>query len=355
MRVVSLVLALIVVVATAAPPAAQTSPPPPVAAAIDRAFQAAYNLDLDESVTLARRAVAIGPDEPAARRALAAMLWLQVLYRRGSVTIDHYLGGVSKSDVAMPKPPADLDTEFKDEVDQAIALAAARLQRSPDDVQAMFDLGSAHALMASYAASVEGKLSAAFGSARRAFDQQEAVMARDPSRTDAGLVVGIYRYLVASLSWPTRLVAYLAGFGGDKEKAVRLLEAAAAHPSTQVDARTALMLIYTREGRHADVERLARELRVLAPRNRLLYLEEGSAAIRAGHGGAADAVLTEGLAALAKDPRPKLPGERALWLYKRGLARLNMNRLPDASVDLHEALGAEPMSWVRGRIHVALG
>jgi tetratricopeptide (TPR) repeat protein len=219
----------------------------------------------------------------------------------------------------------------------------------------MFDLGSAHALKASYTASVEGKVSAAFMSAKHAFDQQEAVMARDPSRTDAGLVVGVYRYLVASFSWPTRVVAYMAGFGGDKQKAMRLLEAAAGHPDTLVDARTALLLIYSREGRHADAERVARELRALAPRNRLLYLEEGSAAIRAGHGGIADEVLTLGLGVSAKDNRPKVPGERALWLYKRGLVRVNLNRPADASVDLNEALTAEPAGWVRGRVHVELG
>lgn len=352
--IVALTLVALTLPAGAAQPAS-TPIPAQVAAAIADAFQAAYNLDLDQGVAIARRAVALGPDEPAAHRSLAAVLWLQVLYRRGSVTIDHYLGGLSRSDLAMPKPPADIDTEFKKELEQAIALAEARVRRSPSDVQAMFDLGSAHALKASYSASVEGKVSAAFGSARRAFDQQEAVMERDPSRTDAGLVVGIYRYLVASFSWPTRLVAYLAGFGGDKQKAMRLLEAAAANPATQIDARTALMLIYSREGKHADVERLARELRVLAPRNRLLYLEEGSAAIRAGHGTTADEVLTTGLAVLAKDTRPKFPGERALWLYKRGLARVNLNRPADASVDLREALGADPPGWVRGRIHVELG
>lgn len=348
-----LLVAALTLVVQAAP--TQTPVPAPVATAVHDAFQAAYNLDMDESLTFARRAVALGPDEPSAHRSLAAMLWLQVLYRRGSVTIDHFLGGLSKSDLAMPKPPADIDVEFKRTIEHATALAEARLKRAPTDVQAMFDLGSAHALKASYTASVEGKVSAAFMSAKRAFDQQEAVMARDASRTDAGLVVGVYRYLVASLAWPTRFVAYVAGFGGDKQKAMRLLEAATGHPDTLVDARTALLLIYSREGRHADAERVARELRALAPRNRLLYLEEGSAAIRAGHGGVAEEALTLGLGVFAKDHRPKVPGELALWLYKRGLVRVNLNRPADASVDLHGALNAEPAAWVRGRVHVELG
>jgi tetratricopeptide (TPR) repeat protein len=343
------------VVASPAQVVRETQLQKPVSAAIDAAFQAAYNLDHEESITHARRAVQLAPDEPAAHRALAAMLWVQLLYKRGTVSIDHFLGGLSRSDVKMPKPPADVDAEFKREIEQAIALAEARLRRRPDDIQANFDVGAAHGLKASYTASIEGKVGSAFSAARRAFNQQEKVLERDPSRTDAGLVVGVYRYLVASLSWPTRFVAYVAGFGGDKEKAIELLEAAAAHPSTQVDARTALMLIFSREGRHADVQRLARELRPLAPRNRLLYLEEGAAAIRAGRALAAEEVLTRGLAVFNKDPRAKVPGERALWLYKRGLARVNLNHLTDASVDLREALTAEPPGWIRGRVHVELG
>ncbi len=357
MRRVLLAIAAVfgLVVASPAQVARQTDLPAPVATVINNAFQAAYNLDHEEGVAIARRAVEMAPDESATHRTLGAMLWVQLLYTRGTVTIDHYLGGFSRSDVAMPKPPADVDAEFKREVERSIALAEARVKRAPTDVQANFDLGAAHALKASYTASIEGKVGAAFSAAKRAFDQQERVLEDDPARTDAGLVVGIYRYLVASFNWPTRFVAYMAGFGGDKDKAIKLLEAAAAHPSTRVDARTALMLIYSREGRHSDVERIARELRPLAPRNRLLFLEEGSAAIRAGRAGAAEEVITRGLAVFAKDPRPKVPGERALWMYKRGLARVNLNHLPDASVDLREALAAEPPGWIRGRVHLELG
>lgn len=322
---------------------------------ITEAFQAVYNLDHEQAIAIARRAVAAAPEEPASHRTLAAMIWLQILYRRGSVSIDHYLGGITRSDIDFPKPAPEVAAEFQKELDQAIALADERVRRGPNDVQARFDLGAGYALKASYTASVDGKLTAAFSSAKRAFDEQETVLERDPKRTDAGLVVGVYRYIVASVSWPTRMVAYIAGFGGDKAKAIKLLEAAAQNPSTRVDARTALMLVFSREGRHDEVERLARELRQELPRNRLLFLEEGAAAIRAGHAAAADEVITRGLAAFAKDPRQKLPGERAQWLYKRGLARVNLNRLAEASVDLNEALASQPLGWIKGRSHVELG
>ena len=153
---------------------------------------------------------------------------------------------------------------------------------------------------------------------------------RDPTRVGAGLVVGLYRYLTSALALPTRLLAYIAGFGGGKERGILLLEDATRDPRTRADAKAALMLIYSREGRHSDVVTLAREMRTEFPRNRLFLLEEGAAAIRAGRPAEAEAALTQGLMELDRDTRLKVPGERAYWLYKRGLARVILRNLEGA-------------------------
>jgi predicted Zn-dependent protease len=123
----------------------------------------------------------------------------------------------------------------------------------------------------------------------------------------------------------------------------------------RVEGSLALLLIFSREGRHDDALTVVRALRAQYPRNRLFALEEGATAIRAGRAKEADQALTNGLEALDTDARRKFPGERALWLYKRGLARLNMNRPAEASADLMAALGQSPAEWVRGRIRLELG
>jgi tetratricopeptide (TPR) repeat protein len=327
----------------------------PLAAAVHETYRLIYSLDHDDALASARALVVRWGSEPVAHRTLASVIWLRLLFLRGTVSVDHYLGGVARSDVTMPKPPADIDRGFRDALGQALALAEARQRAAPEDLQARFDVGAAYGLQASYAASIEGRITAAFGAARKAYDLQEEVLARDASRTNAGVVVGTYRYLVASMGLPKRLIAYMAGFGGDKEKGIALLVAARSHPESRVDATTALMIIYSREGRHAEVVRLAREMRAEFPRNRLLYLEEGAAAIRVGAAADAEAVLTRGLEAFAADPRTKVPGEKALWLYKRGLSRVNLNKPAAADVDLKQALGENPAGWVRGRIHTELG
>ena len=322
---------------------------------IDRAYTAAYNLDHDEAVALARQAIALSPNDPDAHRALAAILWLNILFRRGAVTVDHFMGGVAKSLGTLPKPPPELDAEFHRELDTAIRLAEARLATSPKDIDASYGLGSAYGLQASYAAAVEGSLLSAFKSARRAYDVEEDVLERDPKRAEAAIIVGTYRYIVSTLAMPSRWMAYMVGFGGGKEKGISLVETALKDPQAHVDASAALILIYTREGRHDDALGLLRELEKEFPRNRLFLLERAGAAIRAGHPSEADAALTQGLSQFERDTRPKIPGERAFWLYKRGMARVLLKRAPDAEADLRAALENQPVEWVRGRIHLELG
>ena len=339
-----------------------------------RALDLAYNLDHDQAVTLLRRAVSLAPDDPAAHRSLASVLWLNILFRRGAVTVDHYLGSFTRSDVDVSKPPPELDSEFKVHVAKAIDLAEKRVAANPKDAQAHYDLGAAVGLQASYTATVDGKMLAGFRAARRCYDEHEKVLDLDPARKDAGLVVGTYRYIVSTQSLPVRMLAYMAGFGGGRDRGIQLLQetaeydldtkARAASPAAgaaetgndvRADALFALILVYNRERRYDDALQVLERLRRLYPRNRLLWLEAGATALRAGRGQQAEDLLTQGLAMLAKDTRPRMSGEEALWRYKRGAARALLGRTADAMADLSSATAADSQSWVNGRARVEIG
>ena len=130
---------------------------------------------------------------------------------------------------------------------------------------------------------LEGRVLGSLGAARRAYHEHERVLKLDPGRKDAGLIVGMYRYAVAALPAPMRLMARLAGFGGDRERGLRLVEEAARYPSdVQSNALFTLILLYNREARYDDALRVIGELQRRYPRNRLLWLEAGNTALRAG-------------------------------------------------------------------------
>jgi tetratricopeptide (TPR) repeat protein len=182
------------------------------------------------------------------------------------------------------------------------------------------------------------------------------VMALDARRKDAGLVVGTYRYLVAALSLLERWVAYLAGFGGNKALALRMLEDCADYPSdAQAEARFALLVIYSRENRFDDVLRVLETLRTAYPRNRLLWLETGATMLRAGRPAEALTWIDDGLARLTRDTRTRAFGEESMWYYKRATALTTLGRGSDARADVGKAAALPCQVWVRGRIFTALG
>jgi tetratricopeptide (TPR) repeat protein len=321
----------------------------------DRATELAYNLDHDDAMRLLRQAVAAAPNEAANHRALAATIWLNILFRRGAVTVDHYLGSFTRSQIEIKDPPKELDAEFKREAAKAVELSETRVAAAPKDALAHLDLGTSLGLQASYIASVEGRLTAGFKAARRSYDECEQALALDASRKEPNLVVGTYRYIVSTLSLPMRWMAYMAGFGGNKDRGLKMIEeTAASNAENRTDAEFALVLLYNRERRFDDALRVLSALRKQYPRNRLVVLEAGATALRANRPREADTLLSEGLEMLAKDTRPRMPGEDGLWRYKRGAARVVLKRTEDARADLAIALRPDSLKWVQGRAHIEI-
>jgi tetratricopeptide (TPR) repeat protein len=316
-----------------------------------------YNLDRDQGIAMFRQAIAADPQDAAAYRGLATGLWLSITFRRGNMTVDDYLGRVSKTDtpVAAPPPP-DIANAFRDAVEHAIQLARTRIQQNPKDADAHYQLGAAVGLRASYTATVEGSVFRAFRAAREAYEEHETVLSLDPKRKDAGLIVGTYRYIVSALSLPIRWMAYVVGFGGGKERGLRMVEEAAAYRGdNEEDARFALILLYNRERRYDDALRELALLRERYPRNRLVWLESGATCLRAGRAADAERFLSDGIARLAADQRQRMFGEDALWYYKRGAARSALGRTSEAEADLRKALASEGRKWVYGRTQLELG
>jgi tetratricopeptide (TPR) repeat protein len=321
-----------------------------------RALASAYNLDYEQATREMEAAVKADSRDAAAERGLAMIPWLMISFRRGAVTVDDYLGSISKQNVAMREPPADLAQRFQTHIGRALQLAEQAVAARPTDPEALYQLGNAVGLQASYVATVEGRVLGAFRAARRSYDAHEQVLALDPSRKDAGLVVGMYRYVVSQMSLPIRLLAYVAGFGGGADRGIQMVEDASRHPGEgAADAKFALVLLYNREGRHGDALRVLGQLQKEFSRNRILWLEAGATMLRAGRPADAERVLAEGLEKMQADNRPRMFGEEALWLVKRGTARLAIGRADSAEADLKRALALQSRKWVTGRAHAELG
>ena len=336
-------------------PGAVAAGEPAAAASRARGLTLGYNLDHAEALDAFREAIAADPDDPTSYGLLAGAAWVALLFQQGIITVDDYLGQ-ARSTLSRTPPDAGLDAAFHDSLRRALALSENRLRRNPNDAEAHYMVGAAHGFLASYAATVEGRVLGSLGPARRAYREHERVLEMDPARKDAGLIVGLYRYGVAALPSPLRLLAHLAGFGSGRERGLHLVEDAARFPShVQSNALFMLVLLYNREARYDDALRVISELQGRYPRNRLLWLEAGGTAMRAGRPAAANAMLEEGLARLSRDARPRAFGEESRWRYLHGAALAALRDDPAAERELRAALIGDTRDWLRGRVHKELG
>jgi tetratricopeptide (TPR) repeat protein len=322
------------------------------------AYQAAYNLDYDRADELFRQATAADPDDPAAWRGAAAATWQRVLFLRGTLLVDDYQGhmGTAKAGPIPPTPPA-LAAAFHQNLDRAIALAEKTVARRYNEAGPHFDLGSAAGLAVWFGSSIEARTWDPGRKARRAFYESQLAAKLDPTRRDVGLVLGTYRYMLSTMPKTVQLLAGIIGFKGSRAEGLRLLEAAAESPSDlQEEAQFRLVLIYTREERHAEAAAVIRDMERTHAGNRLLLLEEACALLRNGQPAEAGARLDEGIARLKRETRPVMMGEEGRWYWKRGMARVLTGNLDGAEEDLKRALGADGVrDWVLARIRIEFG
>ncbi len=320
-------------------------------------FDLAYNLDHEPAIAKLRQAIAERPDDPAPHRGTAAIAWLRILYLRGGILVDNYMtGSVTRPGGKLEKPPPELDELFHTHLARAVELSEDYVRRAPDDANAHYELGASVALAASYRASIEGESLRALRDAKRAYEAHETVLALDPSRKDAQLTLGIYRYIVSLLPRAFRMMAYLVGFDGGRLEAIRLVEEAAAYPSeAQAEAKFALVLLYNRERNYARAQRVMADLKRRYPRNRLVWLESAATWLRDDRPLMAELTLVPGFRKLEADDRDRMFGEQAVWRLTRGTARVAVGRPADAATDLRAAVDAEGQRWVTGRAHLELG
>jgi tetratricopeptide (TPR) repeat protein len=310
-----------------------------------KGLDAGFNLDYLEALQTFRTAIERNPDDGTAHRLAAATIWMQLLFAQGAVTVEDYLGQ-ARARHQRPPPPADLATAFHTHLERAAAIAERLVRANPSDPDAHFQQGAVEGLRASYVATIEGRVRESLGPARRAYSAHRRVLALDPSRADAGLIVGTYEYAVASLPFPVRWLARLAGFRSGRESGIRFVEKAASYPGlVHTNARFVLVLMYNRERRHEEALKVLRDLQVQYPRNRLLWLELGSTALRAGRPAEALTALDTGLEHLTSDTRPRALGEETRWQQQRAAAVAALRK-----VERHKAMAYSFRTDVRNLI-----
>jgi tetratricopeptide (TPR) repeat protein len=242
-------------------------------------LDALYNIDYDKAQRDFKEIVQLYPNHPGGYQLLAARLWIKTLYesRRLQVSLysneSFYTNGDDKVD---PK----IVTEFRNLTREAKRLAEAKLKQEPKNIEALDFLANTEGLKASFEEAVERRHFAALRDGNDAVDHHREVLKLDPKYIDAQITIGLYEYVVGSLPLPVKILAGATGYRGSKKRGLAMLEQVAREGRwSQDDAKTVLVLLYTREKRFAEVVKLTRELSAKYPRNYLLRLETADALV----------------------------------------------------------------------------
>jgi tetratricopeptide (TPR) repeat protein len=242
-------------------------------------LDALYNIDYDKAERDFKEIVRLMPNHPGGYQLLAARVWIKTLYesRRLQSSLYNSEGFYSSGD---DKVDPKIVTEFRNLTREARRLAEAKLKQEPKNIEALDFLANTEGLKASFEEAVERRHFAALRDGNDAVNHHREVLKLDPEYVDAQITIGLYEYVVGSLPLPVKILAGATGYRGSKKRGLAMLEQVAKHGRwAQDDAKSVLILLYTREKRFEDVLKLTRELSAKYPRNYLLRLETADALV----------------------------------------------------------------------------
>jgi tetratricopeptide (TPR) repeat protein len=319
---------------------------------VERGFDHFYNLEYDQAIADFQQAIGHSPDSPSLHNDLAEVLVFREMYRDGALESELVSG--NNSFLRRPKlnPTPEIEHQFLSEVSRAMALCEARLKQNPKDTAAMYALGISYGLRADYHWLVQKAWRDSLSDATSARRWHNRITELEPANVDARLIQGLHDYIVGSLPLMYRMLGFLAGIHGDREKGIQTIEEVASKgKQNKAAAQIFLCALYRRENQPLRAVPLVQDLIAHYPRNYLLRLELSQMYSLAGDGAHALAVVEE-LARHKANHDPAVEGlawekiyfqQGTIQFWYRDLdgALENLKRVADSPTELDLNSGAQ--------------
>jgi tetratricopeptide (TPR) repeat protein len=328
---------------------------------VDEGFTDFYNLDYDQAIAVFEKALARNPGQPDLHNHMAQTLIFREMFRNGALESELVSG--SNSFLRRPKlnPTPETEKRILDEIAKAMALAEARLKQNPKDTAAMYASGIAYGLRANYYWVVKKAWHDSLKDATAARKLHNRISELEPNNVDARLVQGLHDYVVGSLPWAYKMLGFLIGMRGDKEKGIRTVQDVAKNGNQdRLEAEVFLCALYRRENQSRLAVPLVQDLIRRYPRNYLLRMELGQMYSQSGDGARGLQALEE----VARLKRSHAPGfDRVPWekiYYQEGSIEFwyndldrsleNMKKVTASSEEVDLNTGVQ--AWLRmGQIY----
>ncbi len=268
---------------------------------VKEAYNRFYLLDFPGATERLERFHQMHPGDPQATALLLNAVLFQELYRLDLLDTTFY----ANDGFLTGRHATQEDPKMRDRIlglaDEAVHEADVRIDKNPNDIDALYARGWARALKCTYIAMVERGFTTGFRLATKARDDETRVLRLDPDYVDAKLVTGVYEYVVGALPFPFKFFIGFAGITGSKSKGLEMLNDVANRGiMSSSEARTVIALFLRREAKYKEAVQVVRELVNEHPHNYLFRLEEANLRKDAGEGMEAVKAYEEIVAKAAK-------------------------------------------------------
>jgi tetratricopeptide (TPR) repeat protein len=241
---------------------------------LDDGWDHFYNLEYDPAIADFQRAIAQDPNSPDLHNHLAEAVVFKEMYRNGALESEMVSGNNSLLRRARMNAAPETRAQFLAEVGKCLNLCYARLKKNPNDSTALYAQGIAYGLRSDYFWVIEKSWYDSLRDATSARKAHNRLAELEPDNVDARLVQGLHDYIVGSLPWQYRMLGFLVGFHGDKEKGMRIVQDVAQNGKLdKVDAEIFLCALYRRENHPERAVPIVQDLIRRFPRNYILRLE----------------------------------------------------------------------------------
>ncbi len=315
-----------------------------------------YNLEYDQAIADFTAEIEQNASDPNPWNHLAHALLYRAMYRGGALESELVTGSNPFQRREKVKIAPAADQQFYAAIGKAMELSRARLDQNSDDARALGSLGVSYALRGNYNFLVRKAWVDALHDATDARKAHMRVSELEPENVDARLIPGLYDYVTGSLPFGYRLLGFLAGYHGDRNRGISTLQTVAQRgTSSRVDAEILLAAIYRRERRAEDAIPVVQDLIQRFPRNHLLRFELVQMYSDLGEQEKAVAEIARiwemqrtaapGYADLAPEKIDYLEGNFLFWSgdLDRSLAHLKKVTAKSNALDLNTSL----MAWMR--------
>ena len=236
-------------------------------------FTDIFNMDYDRAQQVFAALAREYPNHPAPPLYEASILWLEEMLRRQDLSMNRFIApgyfSGKTGHVMLPKDRA----AFLDYLQKSQELSKAILDTNRNDPDARYFLATAQGLRASFAITIDHSLRDAFRNGNRAFASLKKLVEERPDYYDAYLAVGIYEYIVGSIPWYLKWMAYFVGARGTREAGMEHVGLAAERGQyVRNESRLVLMVLDVRQRRFPQALEHARSLSARFPRSFLLAM-----------------------------------------------------------------------------------